>query len=84
MYYIGHTEDVFRRFEEHNNPVRFSKFTAKATPWTIAAFFPLFATRSEAMAAEKFIKKQKSRRFTEELINQKADLSVIKSLLKLE
>jgi putative endonuclease len=66
-YYIGHTEDVQRRLFQHNNPIRKSKFTAKALPWNLITFFPFFHTRSEAMKAEKFIKAQKSRMFLEKL-----------------
>jgi len=80
-YYIGHTEDVNRRLQEHNNPIRNSKFTAKYIPWILLASFSIFETRSEAMHAEKLIKKQKSRKFIEELIENKNNQEKIKVLL---
>jgi len=80
-YYIGHTENVNRRLEEHNNPIRNSKFTAKYIPWILLASFPIFETRSDAMQAEKFIKKQKNRKFIEELIENKDDQKKIKIVL---
>lgn len=82
-YYIGHSEDVNRRLDEHNNPIQNSKFTAKYIPWILIARFELFETRALAMKAESYIKKQKSRKFIQTLIENKGSKSQILELLKM-
>ncbi len=85
-YYIGHTPDVQKRLEEHNNPTRSDKYTAKHLPWTLILFFKVSSDRGEAMIVERFIKKQKSRVFLEKLILQKDNpdffVTLIKNILK--
>jgi putative endonuclease len=70
-YYIGHTPDVQKRLEEHNNPSRSDKYTAKHLPWVLIMSFEISSDRGEAMIVERFIKKQKSKVFLEKLIEQK-------------
>jgi putative endonuclease len=67
IYYVGYTEDVSRRFEQHNNPQR-TKFTSKHLPWELKCRFEVANTRALAMMAEKYIKRQKSRKYVELLI----------------
>ena len=73
-YYIGHTENVDKRIHQHNNPIRMTKFTAKYIPWKLIVSFPKYATRSEAMMVENFIKKQKSKKFIQDIIDKKVQL----------
>ena len=73
-YYIGHTEDIDKRLYQHNNPIRHSKYTSKHLPWTLVVYFPKYATRAEAMKVEKFIKKQKSKKFIKDIISQKVQV----------
>ncbi|MHC1703108.1 MAG: GIY-YIG nuclease family protein [Tenuifilaceae bacterium] len=68
-YYVGHTNDVIRRLEEHNNPKRYNKYTAKASGWVISAVIPSGEIRSEAVRIERYIKRKKSRKFIEQLIS---------------
>jgi putative endonuclease len=72
IYYIGHTEDVSRRLEKHNNPQQ-TKFTSKHLPWELKCSFEIADTRSLAMLAEKHIKRQKSKKYIESLILKEAE-----------
>ncbi len=81
-YYVGSTSDVYRRLEEHNNPLVFSKFTAKYLPWELKVFFEVSANRGEAMIVERFIKNQKSKIFLEKLIAEKENQDFISALIE--
>ena len=61
-FYVGHTDDVIRRFEEHNSSDH-PTYTSKHRPWKLFAAFEVSPDRATTMKAEIFIKKQKSRRF---------------------
>ncbi|MCE1201429.1 MAG: GIY-YIG nuclease family protein [Bacteroidia bacterium] len=65
-YYVGETEDVVRRFSEHNQSER-KQFTSPYRPWILKAVF-VCEDRFKARKAEDFIKKQKSRRFIQKII----------------
>lgn len=67
-YYIGHSHNPWLRHEFHNSQDK-NAFTTKGRPWELKAVFETGIDRSAAMAAEKFIKKQKSRRLIEYLID---------------
>jgi putative endonuclease len=70
-YYIGHTTDVYKRLEEHNNPRVTTKYTSKHLPWDLVLFFKISESRGEAILVERFIKKQKSTEFIRRLISEK-------------
>lgn len=60
--YIGHTEDVVRRLEQHNSPEgkeHLGKYTHKNGPWCLLGS-EMFASRSAAMRREKELKSWKS------------------------
>jgi len=63
-FYIGHTNDINRRFIEHNSGQ--TKSTKSGIPWDIV-FTKTFNSKTEAAAFETFIKKMKSRKFIEDL-----------------
>ncbi|NOU60325.1 GIY-YIG nuclease family protein [Marinifilum caeruleilacunae] len=65
-YYIGYTSNLENRINYHNNGR--SRYTRKKMPWKIV-YTEKFDSKTEALRKEKFIKKQKSRTFIEELIN---------------
>ena len=67
-FYIGHTEDPWRRVKEHNTDIH-HKFTSNYIPWELQAVFMLNGSRGEAMKIEKFIKNQKSRNLILKLID---------------
>lgn len=66
-YYIGHCEDLKIRLDRHNNKQVPS--TKPYLPW-IMVYTECFATRPEANARELFIKRMKSRKYIEQLINK--------------
>ncbi|MCF8304176.1 MAG: GIY-YIG nuclease family protein, partial [Bacteroidales bacterium] len=65
-YYVGHTDNVTRSVEEHNNNPRLT-YTHKFGPWVLKAAYPVGTDRGDALKVERFIKKQKSRKLLEEL-----------------
>ena len=70
-YYIGHTDNVQRRIAEHNNPKRLNKYTARVSDWELAIAISAGRTRSEAINIERYIKKQRSRKYIERIISLK-------------
>ncbi len=70
-FYIGHTDDVDRRLDEHNHPEENTKFTSKYLPWELVLSFPVSSERGAAIRVEKFIKSQKSKIFIKTLIAEK-------------
>jgi putative endonuclease len=69
-FYIGHTDKLSRRIDQHNNPdYHGTKHTKRNTgPWK-CVYVEEFNTRYEAMRREKEIKAKKSRRYIEYLID---------------
>ena len=64
-YYIGSTQDIEDRIERHLTSSR--GFTSRAKDWELK-YCEEFATREEAYARELQIKKWKSRKMIEKLI----------------
>jgi putative endonuclease len=64
-YYIGSTNNLERRLEEHNHC--HTKSTRSGIPWKIV-YTKSFESSGEAKYYERFLKKQKSRKFIERLI----------------
>ena len=68
-YYVGVSQDPFVRLHFHNNQDK-TTFTSKYRPWELVALFKV-PSLSLARKIENFIKKQKSRRLIEYLIDPK-------------
>ena len=66
-YYVGSTADLEARIAHHN--AGDSKWTKRGIPWEIV-HSESFSTRGEALKREKFIKRQKSRIFIQQLVEQ--------------
>src|SRR5258708_4183415 len=64
LHYVGYTSDPWRRVIEHNSK-EFTTFTSKHRPWELKSVFECSLNENEAIRMERFIKKQKSRRFLE-------------------
>ena len=64
-FYIGFTSDVEKRLFYHNCGK--SRYTSRKMPWVLV-YTEMFATKSEAIKREKFLKKQRNKAFYEELI----------------
>jgi putative endonuclease len=69
LFYIGYTNDFNRRLKEHNTKEFFNTYTSKYRPWKLAAVFECGTSEGNAKKLESFIKKQKSRKLIEMLIN---------------
>ena len=67
-YYIGHTQDVDKRLNEHNY-ISKKSYTSKYRPWELKVKLK-FSNRSQAMKAEKYLKK-KPRHFLKKVIEDK-------------
>jgi len=65
-YYIGYTSNLEKRLLEHNGGI--SDYTSKASDWLLK-YSESFPSRELAMKREKEIKKKKSRKYLEWLIN---------------
>ena len=65
-YYIGHSSDINKRLEYHNQGLL--KYTSKKIPWKIV-YIDIFPTKQEANRRELFIKKQRNRTFYSRLIS---------------
>ena len=67
-YYVGISGDPMLRLDFHNHQDQ-SNYTSKFRPWEMVALFKVSEQLGEAMKIERYIKKQKSRRLVERLID---------------
>jgi putative endonuclease len=67
-YYVGSCQDIEQRLQDHLNSR--SKYTKVAKDWELK-YFETFLTRSEVCQRELQIKKMKSRKYIENLIETK-------------
>jgi len=65
-YYVGYTQNLSLRLIYHNDG--WTKSTKSGIPW-ILVYSEKFKSRSDAMKREKEIKRMKSRKYIESLIN---------------
>ena len=65
-YYVGYTEDIAQRLQQHNEGI--SKFTSKARDW-ILKYTVVYESRELAHQRELEIKRKKSRKYIEWLIS---------------
>ena len=68
-YYVGYTTDYLQRAKDHNSQEFFSTYTSKHRPWVLVAVFMVGTDESIAVRMERYIKRQKSRRLIEMLID---------------
>jgi len=66
-YYIGTSNDPNSRINEHNGGA--TTYTKSGIPWILIKIMPC-KNKTDALKLEKFIKKQKSRKFIEKIINE--------------
>ncbi len=64
-YYIGRTNDINRRLSEHNRIK--GKFTDGGIPWSLV-YSEQYDTLSDATQREQSLKRKKSRKYIEQLI----------------
>ena len=77
-FYVGESTDVDFRLNQHNNHHFKMNFTKAANDWTIKLQFRC-DSRNKAIFLESFIKRMKSRKFIEKLINKPEILNDILS-----
>ena len=65
-YYVGYTDNLEWRLQRHNEG--WGKFTKRGVPWQLS-YFEEFENKSKAISRESQIKKKKSRKYIEFLIN---------------
>jgi putative endonuclease len=66
-YYVGASDDLDRRLEQRKNPQSNpSRWTRGGGPWRLV-FAQEFSSSKEALQAEKFVKRMKSRAFVEKI-----------------
>ncbi len=67
-YYVGHTHQPEERLNQHrHNPTE--KFTGKYSDWSMKALFEVGEQKGDADKIEKWIKRQKSRKLIELLVD---------------
>jgi putative endonuclease len=69
-YYIGSTDDLSRRLQEHERGK--TTFSKNGTPWELK-YYEVYVSRSDAYKRELEIKKKKSRKYIEQLISAGSD-----------
>ncbi|MBY0424861.1 MAG: GIY-YIG nuclease family protein [Cytophagales bacterium] len=65
-YYVGFTHDLEGRLSAHNHPSN-KGYTARYMPWELV-YSESFATKSEAMAREKWLKSGVGRQWMKEYV----------------
>jgi len=80
-YYIGHTDDVPRRIEEHNT-VEKNTYTSHYRPWVLKVSFDVSESRGEARRVENYLKKLKSRKVIEKLIEHPEEFNIVVSRVR--
>ena len=68
-FYVGYTENIIARLNQHNTGI--STFTAKAKDWVVK-YSEQYSSRNEAHNRELQIKRKKSRKYIEWLIDNAA------------
>jgi putative endonuclease len=64
-FYTGYTADLEKRIQRHNNA--WGNFSSRGIPWKLV-YFEVFDNKSDAIKREFQIKKNKSRKYIEDLI----------------
>jgi putative endonuclease len=62
-HYVGHTDDVNRRFQQHNAGK--GNYTSKGIPWLLIATFEC-TSKSDAVQLELKIKKRGAKRYLQD------------------
>jgi len=68
QFYIGQTEDLNKRLDQHLNKLFTDGYTTKADDWSLY-FYLECTSRRQAVNIERHIKRMKSRKFINDLKN---------------
>ncbi|MCX6731402.1 MAG: GIY-YIG nuclease family protein [Candidatus Parcubacteria bacterium] len=66
-FYTGHTENLDRRLEEHNNG--YTIYSKRYKPWQLV-YYEQFDSKEEAVKREKYFKSAAGRRWLKKYINK--------------
>ena len=77
-FYVGETSNVEQRISIHNSHEIKSAYTKAASDWVLKLSFNC-ANRNEALYLERFIKRMKSKKFIEKIVNDPQALNDILS-----
>ncbi len=67
-FYVGYSQNPLIRLQQHNSNSK-EKYTGRATDWKLKAVFEV-ENESKAIQIERFIKRQKSRKFIERICTE--------------
>ncbi|MEH3112009.1 GIY-YIG nuclease family protein [Pedobacter terrae] len=81
LYYVGYTSDYIRRLEEHNS-LSVGTYTSKHRPWHLEAVFSCGTVEADAIRFERFIKRQKSRRLIERIVQGEMLTGILAQLVR--
>ena len=68
-FYVGETSDLELRLEKHSQKHYKYSFSAKAQDWKLI-FHKKFLRKEDAVYLEQFIKRMKSKKFTQKIIEK--------------
>ena len=68
-YYVGQTNNLERRLEEHNTQEK-NSYTSKYRPWVLSKSFEVGESLGIARKIENYIKRQKSRVYIEKILDR--------------
>jgi putative endonuclease len=79
-FYVGHSENPWERILQHNEDSS-DKYTGKYQNWELKAFFQVSENKEDALSIEKFIKRQKTKKLVQKLVDSnfvpKGELSML-------
>ena len=75
-FYIGESSDVIHRLDQHNSHYFKKSFTNAAQDWIIV-LSKKCSSKEDALFLERFIKKMKSKKFIQKIINDPTILDQI-------
>ena len=81
-FYVGETDNIALRLLKHNNHSYEGSFTKIAEDWEVVLSFEC-SSKSQSLSLEKFIKRMKSKRFIQKIIENPKILDEIISKNKL-
>jgi putative endonuclease len=71
-FYVGSTDDILRRLDQHNSPGNGLRYTPKHGPWRLV-WSEGYPTRGSAIRREREIKRMKSARWIRENLLASSD-----------
>ena len=75
-YYIGQTENIDERLEQHNTGYFLHSYTSKTKDWEIVLSMKC-SSRKQSVNIESYIKSMKSRRFINDIIQNQQRVTEI-------